>query len=562
MSLQPSEGSSRKGRKGNTCLNCRRRKIKCDGDRPTCGQCEHGGPTFEDCEYPGESPTPTQLLEQRISVVKSRIRAIEVAEHTEGITLHHPYRSDDAASSAYRSVSSSEPSWSPGPHPLISGSPPSHASMPSEEYFEEPSPEQRQIILNTFLFNGHQFGFFLNVDRFLQSLVLSRPMGDYTRPTPGLLSAAYLWASHLAGIPQEETLLLNNTLRHVARDPSSSHPQRTVNSIQAEVLLSYYFLKDGKMLQGSYHADAALSLTLAAGLHRIRSPTGHSVLPYPIDAIEEGERIDAFWTVLRLNNYWTAIQESHSTLHEFRNAAVDTPWPMEAPEHESYILPVYSSATLREFLEGTSAAGVSDKALHTKAAILLERATSLHTSDESSSGRSSAFPSPGSQAEWILQSDSFVRLDFLINTFASSLPLVDRLFTSSSKRDIQVVTQLLVQAAIIKLHMPFVGEFQESRQKVVFAARVVAHITMSFITTDTARLYVDPIIGIVWALASEALMMQIIQGNNGDFADLEASLEIILNQLTRFSESNELFRSLLIRYQKLYISRSSSSTGP
>jgi hypothetical protein len=50
---------------------------KCDGDRPSCGQCAKSNGSFEDCEFPGPGPTQVQLLEERISQVQERIRRLE-----------------------------------------------------------------------------------------------------------------------------------------------------------------------------------------------------------------------------------------------------------------------------------------------------------------------------------------------------------------------------------------------------------------------------------------------------------------------------------------------------
>lgn len=63
---------------------------------------------FEDCEYPSfENPSQVQLLEEQISAIKSRIRAVEVPEQVHTVNLYHPYTSDDAFNSRPSSSSSS-----------------------------------------------------------------------------------------------------------------------------------------------------------------------------------------------------------------------------------------------------------------------------------------------------------------------------------------------------------------------------------------------------------------------------------------------------------------------
>lgn len=201
---------------------------------------------------------------------------------------------------------------------------------------------------DVFYYHSPRFGFFLNIGRFHKSFLLQLPAGHPARPSAALINAVYLWGTHLSPAlseTYEERAFLRNALHYLSKDLSSSHPHKVLHGIQAEVLLSYYYLKNGKVLEGNYHANAAVSLSLSAGFHRIRTPgtsnilQGHirssnSALPYPTDGIEEGERIDAFWAVLILNNYWVAIQESHSMFYDLQNVGIDTPWPMDSMEYE------------------------------------------------------------------------------------------------------------------------------------------------------------------------------------------------------------------------------------
>lgn len=161
----------------------------------------------------------------------------------------------------------------------------------------------------------------------------------------------YLWGTHLSPSPLDgcdEKFFLRSSLHHLSKDLSSSHPHKINQSIQAEVLLSYYYLMHGKVLAGHYHANAAVSLCLSSGFHRIRTPEPTVSSSTPInsprqqlsslakanDDTQEGERVDAFWAVLILNNTWIAIQESHSMFYDLQTIGVDTPWPMDAFEYE------------------------------------------------------------------------------------------------------------------------------------------------------------------------------------------------------------------------------------
>lgn len=240
-------------------------------------------------------------------------------------------------------------------------------------------------------------------------MISSGPIGADDRPCPALITVIYLWGIFLSPTPPQskEKALLHNVLFYLSGDLSRSHPHRVIHCIQAEVLLSSYYLKNGKTLEGKHHAEVALSLTIGRGFHRIRSSralpasqtSNFNSLPLPADTVEEGERIDAFWAVVGLNNCWSALQEFHLTFSDLQPDVVDTPWPLDLYQHDSvrtlkspvlsfvdafptkHHLPRKSLLSLQEFLNGSSVAGISEKELYIKATILLARAISVHKAD-------------------------------------------------------------------------------------------------------------------------------------------------------------------------------------
>ena len=240
-------------------------------------------------------------------------------------------------------------------------------------------------------------------------MVSSGPVGSHDRPCPSLITVIYLWGIFLSptASKSKEKALLHNVLFYLSGDLSRPHPHRTIHCIQAEVLLSSYYLKNGKTLEGKHHAEVALSLAIGRGFHRIRSsraplpsqPPNSNSLTVPADVVEEGERIDAFWAAVSLNNCWSALQESHLTFSDLQHDVVDTPWPLDSYQHDSvrtlsslvssfvdaflnqHHLPRKSLLSLQEFLNGSSVTGISEKALYIKATILLARAISVHRAD-------------------------------------------------------------------------------------------------------------------------------------------------------------------------------------
>ncbi|KAG6812588.1 hypothetical protein H0H92_002057 [Tricholoma furcatifolium] len=484
-----------------------------------------------------------------------------------GIVLHHPYVSSELHT--VPSPSSSDVMrfriWQWTEHVFLALAWLSKLALQLER-----ADKSRK--LDTFIQHATQFGFFLDSGRFFWSAMLPRATGDAARPSPALISASYLWAYHLTSRQERannledprEKALLENTLHHLAQDLAGTHPHRVVHAIQAEVLLSYYYLKMGKMLQGAHHANSTLSLVIAAELHRKAGGAGGGLAP-PVDAVEAGERVDAFWAVLVLNNHWAAIQGSQATNHlavgmqsgsGVGDLDVEVPWPVDSygygygsgtgagagygtgygtgtgygwyhgdvqgVGHEYYVsgawflsssssavthtqthTPMYpgplashSGSTVKSFLDGNRAhahgGGTSEKALHAKASILFERATAIHSSGDKRT---------------ILQSGTLAHLDALIDSTLSSLSSLSfsdttttnisrhapapaantgslRLGTTVALTSVSTVTQMMLYAATIKLHRPFLREIESSYRKTVSAAKAIARIAGSLLAGD------------------------------------------------------------------------------
>jgi hypothetical protein len=114
------------------------------------------------------------------------------------------------------------------------------------------------------------------------------PMGDHARPPPSLINAVYLWAVYLS--PElkntygfDENSLLQDVRNHLSKDLAGSHPFKVVHVMQAEILLSYYFLEHGRVLQGNYHANSALALSLSSGFQDMCIPWAPDVPLSPVD---------------------------------------------------------------------------------------------------------------------------------------------------------------------------------------------------------------------------------------------------------------------------------------
>ncbi|KAJ7936982.1 Zn(2)-Cys(6) binuclear cluster domain-containing protein [Mycena leptocephala] len=464
--------------KPKTCVNCRRRKIKCDSERPKCGKCSRSI-GFQDCEYVEDGPTRTEILEEEIAILEARIEELEKPKELRStVGLHDPYVGAGSSpalsqrnSSVHLPIACAELSSSPW-------------SMPTSSTEEIPLSSLEPLIHN-FLHHSSQFGFFLNVHNFREATIgrSGQP------PTAVLLDVVCLWAIHLSGSDEFtacEASYLARALRTAVDALSGPHHHHTIfHCIQAEVLLSHYFLRNTRFLEGKYHLSAAVSLVISSGLHRTRSAdsyvggclgSGFSAMPLPMDATEEAERINAFWTVLTLNNCWTTADGSPSNIaYADPDVGIDTPWPSDinAPHlHNSCV------GTVSTFLANLPDDGVSIAALHAKAAILFEKASRLASQC-----------CPDMTNEQLTQFYlSFNTIDALIERFKISLPAVHLHPTRS-----MLVIHTLVHVATIQLHNPFISNIDASHLRALDAARAVVA-TLAQVPVHEF-VFIDPIMG-------------------------------------------------------------------
>lgn len=166
------------------------------------------------------------------------------------------------------------------------------------------------------------------------------------RPPSVLRNTVYLWGIHLSRDPQlttQEAVFLGRSLRsvHQALSSAEEHQQNTLYVLQAEILLAYYFFHSNRILEGKFHASAAVSLAYMCNLHKILSGpqavgtfsflvTGQAWLPPPANAIDEGERIHAWWMTFILDKTWVVALGSPSMITESHEPGtiIDTPWPL------------------------------------------------------------------------------------------------------------------------------------------------------------------------------------------------------------------------------------------
>ncbi|KAJ7351356.1 hypothetical protein DFH08DRAFT_1078404 [Mycena albidolilacea] len=471
---------------------------------PICFQCSRYPIAFGDCEYTEDGPSQSQMLEEQIFLLQTRIEELE--RPTRGPSSSQP------SSSHRQSTSTSQvtPSNTSALGPLLtyfylqqtSGTSLNEAatnSMPTELPFIV-----LQALAHNFLHNADRCGFFLDTQAFHDAITTT---GGQHLP-PVLLNVMYLWGIHLSDDPSIsafEPAFLSHALRSTAGSLSGTHPRRILHSLQASVLLAYYFIRNARILEGKYHISAAVSIALSAGLHRIRAPQGAEAPPIsemlapPRDAREEGERISAFWGVLNLNNCFASRDGTCSNISYggSNSLVIDTPWPLETADYveRPYLLPLQSSGTVVKFLRDLPDDATSSSALYAKAGILYEEATRL-------GGRCRSGGLSPNDPE-------FTALDRKIDAFTPTLPPIQ------SQQMLLVHT--LSHCATIQLHEPLTNTNAGSRTKTLVAARAVVdiHARTEMIPKPMLGL-LEPAVAPLWTATCLAFITEIDRQRHED----------------------------------------------
>ncbi|KAJ7193075.1 hypothetical protein GGX14DRAFT_593419 [Mycena pura] len=369
-----------------------------------------------------------QEIHRTIGTLQARIRELErITGHSPAeILLHEPYGSNES---------------SPAQSPITSGD------------FQEPPLDVKSGLVNTFLDRFTNSGyFFLEPLGFSDATLLPFPIGRLERPCPSLLGAVYLWGYVLSpaspGARHTAETFLVAALENLPADVRGFmiHPKLVLETIQAEVLLSLYYLHTALPVQGRYHAAAAASLALSARLHRLHAPPLQShpsfalaepLLPQVSNPVDAGERINAFWAVILINNCWVAAQGGPSAIP--CGTAIDTPWPGGTR----------AGATTSQFLNGHDSDGYSSIAILSKASVLLERVVVI-----------------GARVSG-LDATAFNALEQRLNAFQVALPPLSRDRTL-------LLAHALTDLSIIRLHAPQTRQSHAARLKALAAADRIA----------------------------------------------------------------------------------------
>ncbi|KAJ7753961.1 hypothetical protein DFH07DRAFT_1030027, partial [Mycena maculata] len=302
----------------------------------------------------------------------------------------------------------------------------------------------------------------------------------------------------------QEPVFLARALDLTSRGLSDSHPRRVMDTLQAEILLSYFFLCVWTRLGGEIprcHRDITQSEQLITPRAFGQAFFTRNIAP--MDGVEEGERVHAWWTVMIMDKCWAvALSEDPGFAHRDNMAMVDTPWPLEVDDYAKGRLARSArySQTIQKFVNGAHVVNedMSTLAMFAKASLLWQRADGLARSWRPGMphGLASNFR------------NEFTRLDDLIDGFRDALVPPNRISnpTPAMTRAL-VVAHSIAHSATLRLHSIFSQTDVIAKRKRLAAARSVLGI-IAAVPLRNFR-YINPIMGTVWMAASCVFLEEI-----------------------------------------------------
>ncbi|KAI0267056.1 fungal-specific transcription factor domain-containing protein [Gloeopeniophorella convolvens] len=530
-SANPSRSAAPTLQRGKACLRCRKRKMRCDGSKPSCQQCVRAK-KHDLCEYDdGKGKTRTQILRETIARLEARVKELEDPERAStSVPLFDPHAiniSEDSSSSGADSPSSFPFSQSQSPLPIASiSSPPPLTSTPpiswmsgdhgfpdspNRAYIAQIPVELAQSLLDVFIPHCDQLFFGAHINRLRDSL--RRPMDGHRHPV--LMNSIFLWACYFSQAPnmsQHEPLYLSRATE--AFHDWLLAPNKVVDVIQGCCLLAQYFLANGRVMEGSHYMSTATSLALQWGLHREASEQlgvgtsleGSFSLPPTQDVIERGERILAFWQVFCLDRCWSVALHRPSLISDGPGvlSSITVPWPQDIVDYEAgNFNDLVHMNTVQTFLAHqvqvpSFTGGFSNFALRAKASALLDAAAKV-----ASSWNTGAALTQPSEQEMLTLESSITRF------IAGLIPVHQMGAVHASDRHSLIVVHTLAQAALIRLYYPRGEADQLWSEKCMLAANGMLFIVSQIPDVDFE--FLDPVIGSCWSSAAHAIIREITQ---------------------------------------------------
>ncbi|TFY81757.1 hypothetical protein EWM64_g2253 [Hericium alpestre] len=367
---------------------------------------------------------------------------------------------------------------------------------------------------DAFFEHSSQLGWFLSVTRFRHALLL--PEDNVSRPISALVNTVYLiGATNMHQItgkypPIDENVYLQRALGAIGHALEDAPSQKVVQVIQARVLLALYHYS----MDTPQHASNFVDIIAL-------------MLPPPQDQVEEGERINALWTVFTICRCWGIAFGAPILIsdNDAFGTQIDTPWPLDMETYErGPVLPNFrTSRTLRNFLAGMNTSWPWENhsllAQISNASALFDHATHLSSYRRLGTMSHALFDYihvltsheyyhadiPDMDAFYT----NFMAVDSRIDQFRSQLYALPNLVDADSGvvRTMHVI-HCLANTASIQLHSAFAQHNVASRNKCFMAAQAI--VQANFSVRAHEFLIIDPVLGIVWGAACQVFIRELV----------------------------------------------------
>ncbi|KAF2266835.1 hypothetical protein CC78DRAFT_458439 [Lojkania enalia] len=546
------------------CVLCRKRKLRCDGMRPTCGTCKR---LAHDCAY-DEVRKKSGPKRGYVKLLEARLQQVETLLKNQESTDQNKDASRQDATSAYvaNTIQQGRPdasgylgasdkagitfpeSISPGPDGFqASGS--TNANSAEGEYpwemiglgLDEPLPPQDVMddLYNLYFTKIHPSLPVIHRPRFLAAMNLAPHM------RPPVCLRYIMWT--LAASVTDKYDALQEHFYHRARkyaqmDEMRGHGESTITlaHCQAWTLLATYEFKQMYFPRAWMSAGRAVRLAQMMQLHRLDG-IGLDVkqcLPPPKDWTEREERRRTFWMAFCIDRY----------------ASIGTGWPMSIDERDILTnLPSTEDAfdkskpmptcTLDQAMNGQGASQ-----LHPFGGIVLTAALFGHNllhlhrpgPDDRDDDMNGGFWTRHRKIENILLSTSLALPDSL--RLPTGLPDPNVVFLNMS---IHTSAICLHQAAIYKAdkHRLPVSISNESKIRCVTAAAGIASVMRMISHLDLAAM--NPFISFCVYVAAR-VFVQYLKTRPKD-QQMNSSLQFLLQAMQALRRKNPLTESFLVQ---------------
>ncbi|KDQ06237.1 hypothetical protein BOTBODRAFT_262731 [Botryobasidium botryosum FD-172 SS1] len=346
-------------KRGESCLTCRKRKLRCDAARPVCGACSRSRQPIE-CFYEApraRSDAPRSRISELERVVETTGAGSSRRVDQAGYGTASPPRNDpaqpddpphhisdmlaDVYSSPFETASMTDGLSSIGEIPPSTDIPPygCTASNINEDFPDCKWWEQQEFppcfkhhLLQIFP-RRLECSFILRLPRFQSRLRL-----PYSHPNahhPALFNALFLLACIFSPprlfLADQEPTFLTLTRQHLKS--ALDHTDRLIDFMIASCLLSWYLLARGRLMESKQTILSAARFAVGCGLHkistRVRGTEGEDgasgLLGATTDGIDLGERTYVFWMVFSTDRFISMVTQTPSA---FSDGEIETVWPV------------------------------------------------------------------------------------------------------------------------------------------------------------------------------------------------------------------------------------------